>query len=512
MRGALVTPLEIIAARAWSSVDVRYRRAFFAVLLVNLLAHGFQMTNLILHHDDVGQFFITENLGRPLGRYGFGWIHANINGGYYVPLLQTLESVVFMTLYGLIVCYLWGIERTIDATVVAGLLCVYPYIAQVYSYDTSMAPVAIAHACVAGAALLGVRGTIASTAAAAALYLGAFAIYQSVAANAATVFLFWLLGALLYRKAPTATIPVREIARPLVATLIAVIAGGVLYFGSLRVLGIEVTTSYQNAGEAFDLTRGYDLARSAEEILHGTRKSLLWPENYFPLFLKRLQLALIAASFILAVWMSSGFARKLLVATVFAAALIAPRSLQLLHPDGDFHNLTMTAYAVVVAGALMLVVRSNWTPARNLALVAVIALLFGYVVQCNWIATVNHLNNVAHVSTMTQILARLKALPVEEWDGKHVLAVGGYRMRPDYPFEQQTGVAVSFIDSSHIDNLARLLREDVVFVSEQQASPTLLAYANNQPPWPLAGSISTFEGHAVLVLSHDRPNETQSRH
>ena len=79
--------------------------------------------------------------------------------------------------------------------------------------------------------------------------------------------------------------------------------------------------------------------------------------------------------------------------------MLAPRALQFLHPHGSYHHLTLTAYAIVVAGAVMIVARSGSTLARNVSIVLAAFLLAGYVMQCNWISTVNYLNTQAHFNT-----------------------------------------------------------------------------------------------------------------
>jgi len=66
MRSPLDTPLEQLLANAWNGIDPAYRKAFLFILAINLLAFGFEMTNLTLHHDDVAHIFIQDTI---LGHY-----------------------------------------------------------------------------------------------------------------------------------------------------------------------------------------------------------------------------------------------------------------------------------------------------------------------------------------------------------------------------------------------------------------------------------------------------------
>ena len=108
-------------------------------------------------------------------------------------------------------------------------------------------------------------------------------------------------------------------------------------------------------------------------------------------------------------------------------AAFTPRVLQLVHPEGQFHSLTLTAYAVLIAGAVMIVIRRARTLTRNVSIVVDVVLVAGYVMQCNWISTVNYLNMFAHFETLTQVLARVRSLPDAGWDGKKIVVVGALR-------------------------------------------------------------------------------------
>jgi hypothetical protein len=493
-------PLEQSLSERWNNIDPAYRKAFFAVMMVNLLAFGFEMTNLTLHHDDVYQFFIRDTiLGHYLGRFGMGWLHYYTQNAHIMPFLQMAEGIVLMSAYGLLVAHLWGMRKTLDIVIVASVLCVFPYMAQVYQYNSTMATYSVAHFLSALAVLLSVAATFRGVVLATLAYIAAFSIYQSVIANAAAIFCIWILCQLLFNRESVSLFS-RAMTRSGLAVLLAVIAGGLIYVGIVSQLNIPFDAS-QDAAEAFSLKRWLDLSLAVPEVLRGTRSFFFWPEHYFPNYLKKLQLVFLAAAVLFCAWLPKGATNKIGALLILALTLFTPRLLQFIHPKGEFHNLTLTAYAVVVAGSLMILLRSGPLLTRNLSSLLSALLIGGYLIQCNWISTVSHLNTLAHYSTMTQILTRLWSLPAESWDGRTVAVVGNLKMSTDYPFLRTTGVAAEFIDASHLEDFAHLLRDDLVIVDMDNAPPAAREYAARHGPWPRPDSIGAADGMAVLVLS-----------
>ena len=107
-----------------------------------------------------------------------------------------------MSVYGVVVARFWGVRRAIDIALITAIVCVFPYMAQTYQYNTSMAANPLAHLLVAAAVVFSTRATVRNVAIAAALFLAGFSIYQAVAANAATIFMIWLLARLLFGVTP----------------------------------------------------------------------------------------------------------------------------------------------------------------------------------------------------------------------------------------------------------------------------------------------------------------------
>jgi hypothetical protein len=494
------TPLERIASGWWDRIDDACKRAFFTTLVVNVLAFGFEMTNLSLHHDDVIQIFIRDTaLGHYLGRPGAGWIHFYTQNHYIMPFLQMAEGILLMSVYGVLVAYFWGARRAWDIALVAAILCVFPYMAQVYQYNTAQPSYPAAHLLVALAVIFSVRATLRNVLIATLLYVVAFSIYQAVASNAATIFIVWLLSRHLFGGEGEG-LTSKQTLRATIAVLGSVLAAGAIYVMVVSMMHIDFD-AYQDAGDAFALRDTANLRLAIPAIWTGTRSFFLWPESYFPDYLKVVQLVLLAVAGIYCLWVPERLAGKIAAVALLGLASFTPRALQLLHPEGHFHSLTLTGYAVLIAGAVMIINRAGPVVARNVSIGIVSFLIAGYIIQCNWVSTVGYLNMLAHFQTLTQVLARARSIPNADWDGKTIVVVGTYDMSNDYPLKQYEGIAPRFMDAKHMDRMAHLLRDEATFVAADQTMPKVLEYAATHAPWPSPGSVGIVDGAAVVVFS-----------
>ena len=96
MKTLIKTPLDETVANWWNAIEREYRKAFLVIIAINLLAFGFEMSNLTLHHDDVAQLFIQDSiLGRYVGRFGLGWLNYYGQNAYFMPFLQMLVPHAF---------------------------------------------------------------------------------------------------------------------------------------------------------------------------------------------------------------------------------------------------------------------------------------------------------------------------------------------------------------------------------------------------------------------------------
>ena len=506
MKLLLTIPLDQLATVLWKKIAPSYKKAFFSVIIINVLAFGFEMTNLTIHHDDVGQIFIKDHtFGYHVGRFGLGWLHYYIEDAHFLPFLQMLEGIAFMTAYGLLVAHFWELHKTLDIVLIAAIISVFPFMAQIYQYNTAMVAYPLAHLLSAAAVFISTRVSAKNITIAALLYLAAFSIYQSVIANAATIFLFWLIiqPISLDENKQFFSWPIMKSA---FAALVSIIVGGIGYITAVSLLDINIST-YQGADQAFHLEQNMNpshIFSSFKEIVVGSRSFYFWPENYFPGYLKKVQLILILTTAIICLWVPKTSKNKAAALIIFCLSHFSPRLHQMLHPGGDYHNLTLTAYAVVISGCIMMIIKTTETTIRNGSIILSIILISGYIHQCNWITTVNYLNTQAHYATLTQILARMRSLQNENWDGKSAVVIGKYNMPLFDPFKKGAGVASNFIDAEHLQNLARLMRDEIHFLPEDQITPVIKQFAATHPHWPHPNSVDVFEGIAVITLSEER--------
>lgn len=492
--------IEQFMVSLWMRTPQEYRRATPWIILIGILGFGFEMTNLSLHHDDVAQFFHTGQTGHALGRYGYSWIHYYFQQNYYAPFFQVILGVLALTIYGLCVAATWQTTRTLDVVLVGSTLAVFPYMAQHYSYNTSLLPFSIAHAMSAAAILLCMRFNALRFISAIVLMGFAFSIYQSVIGNAIALACFATVASLINTNNQTSSIK-ESIGRALAIPLVAVIFGGILYLGMVAIIGIP-TSTYQNADKAFTVPDTINIGMTLRLVIEGTRSFLFWPENYFPAGLKAIQLGLIAAAALACLFQPVSIAKKVVLAICAVGGLLAPRALQILHPLGTYHNLTLTAYGMVVAGAVMLALRARSNFWRNLICVATIALIFKYVMLSNWISTVNYLNYSAHQSVLTQILTRIRDFPPATITQPEVAVIGTLKMPDAYPFLSQTGIATDYISLNHLGKFSALMGQPVKFVGADHLPQPVLEVIKSVPVWPAPGSVFNAGGTVVVVLSH----------
>src|SRR5438034_10563947 len=134
MRSLVRVPLDQFLTDWWGGINPTLKKGFLAATLVSVLAFGFEMTNLTLHHDDVIQIFIQDTiLGHYLGRFGVGWLHMYTQNHYIMPFLQMVEGILLMSAYGVIVARFWGLRNATETALAAAIMCVFPYMAQTYS-------------------------------------------------------------------------------------------------------------------------------------------------------------------------------------------------------------------------------------------------------------------------------------------------------------------------------------------------------------------------------------------
>ena len=92
------------------------------------------MANLTIHHDHIWQILIPDNIiGHYLGHFGLGWLHFRVRNTHIIPFLQLFEEIIFYDSYGMVKYHLWDLRKTTDIVFVSKIVCVFSFMAQVYS-------------------------------------------------------------------------------------------------------------------------------------------------------------------------------------------------------------------------------------------------------------------------------------------------------------------------------------------------------------------------------------------
>ena len=86
---ALHTPVESVLPNAWRRFNPALKAGFIVAMCVSVLAFGFEMTNLTLHHDDLMHLMVQKPLvGYYLGRFAHSWLFFYGLGGQFAPFLH----------------------------------------------------------------------------------------------------------------------------------------------------------------------------------------------------------------------------------------------------------------------------------------------------------------------------------------------------------------------------------------------------------------------------------------
>jgi hypothetical protein len=191
-----------------------------------------------------------------------------------------------------------------------------------------------------------------------------------------------------------------------------------------------------------------------------------------------------------------------------ATAALAPRTLQILHPDANYHELTLGGYSILLGGAFSIALKLGNRMLRSTVQSVLIILVLGFI----------HSNNVAamsitldYQSTMhwaNRVLARVEALPNYGSSvypaQKRIIFVGEdyqisqwfYRGRP---FVTSTGIADG-VPSIVFENLFRLLRVNVGYDVTAESRQRAIDYAAKHGAWPAPDSVTVLDDGTIVVV------------
>ncbi len=177
------------------------KQAFFAVVIVGVIAHGFMMLNKISYHDDISALF---GLGSTtdLGRWGLeiiAWIGRVTGLGWYsTPLFMGSLSLVFIGMSAVLVCEILHIDSKKGMILSGGIMAAFPVVASTFAYMFTAAPYFFAYFLVIlSVYLLARQFSVKSCAAAIFLISLSTGIYQASLAVCASLIVLRLIDRVL---------------------------------------------------------------------------------------------------------------------------------------------------------------------------------------------------------------------------------------------------------------------------------------------------------------------------
>lgn len=177
------------------------KQAFFAVLIVGLIAHGFMMFNKLSYHDDIQSLF-DLGLTFELGRWGLGimaWICAVTGlGSYSTPLFLGSLSLVFIGMSAVLVCEILHIDSKKGMILSGGIMAAFPVVASTFAYMFTAVPYFFAYFLVIlSVYLLSRRFSVKNCAAAVFLISFSTGIYQASLAVCTSLIVVLLIDHIL---------------------------------------------------------------------------------------------------------------------------------------------------------------------------------------------------------------------------------------------------------------------------------------------------------------------------
>jgi hypothetical protein len=507
--------------RVWISIPASSKFICAVVVIANLLAYGFIFANLTLNHDAFGAITADGSYHRGTGRWMADLLYMKILGAFEIIWLYDLAGMFLFIVAGFSICRTLGIADTsIRLTI---LLCytlfpytcnyyAYPFYAPIYGFASVMSVLGIE---------LGRSSSLRSKIVGGLCVALSLASYQAFVATALT------LVCLLIATRVCRTDNWKEVGRVLLNDLapqLGVIAGGCLLYalsvrGMTAWLGV-VLTDYQGANSMMDITsesifQGFKLALKGTLTFFGRTDPTFQFGYENPYYAGLPKIINCVVALIAAINLFQDSSRKLIgLASVgfLLLGLIAPRSVQVLHPEANYHELALGGYALYLAGLLAIALDARAKLLRVVVQGAVIVLIFSFIHSNNVAAMSLTLDYQATLHWANRVLARAEALPnygtLNYPARKQFVFIGnGYQISQwqyrGRPFLSSTGISDGIPDIV-FGSLFQLLRVNATTYGVSKQSLELAKrYAETHRAWPAEDSLTVLpDGTIVVVLEN----------
>jgi hypothetical protein len=235
-----------------------------------------------------------------------------------------------------------------------------------------------------------------------------------------------------------------------------------------------------------------------------------YPETpYFTITDKLLSVLLYLAAAV-GLWTVTRFRMAgVLSIAVFAIALFAPRTLQFVHANANYHELTLTGYAVYIAAAGTFALNARLRGIRIFGQILVLLLIGRFIHSDNVGATALAFDYQAIMHWGNRILTRIEENPryaeMPRGSTKRVIFVGDlYRVSDwfyrGHPFVTAVGIADG-VPNIIFDSVLRLLRVNATSwgVSTDDHRKAL-TYAAEHHSWPHPDAVTILEDGTIVVV------------
>lgn len=506
--------------RWWSRINYEYRWGFFAGLCAAISAHGFLFSNLIINEDShyiCPDLYVYWKSGRWLMGYFIQW-----REGITLPLPICAMSLLLLVLAGCVNAAIWKARSRWTVAALCSVYAVYPafasafsyqYIADIYPAACLLSVLAVYLTCRRGwaALLLGALSLILS-----------LAIYQAFLSMTAAICLFLLVMNLAGGRHPgrVGRCALRFL------TLGAVAMGG--YFLSIKLLlrlhegeklfnyrGIDEIGPLQAGRIPLLLARTY---QAFDDLLAGV---YFFVPGYVRWSILAILVLGVCTVLIKTICRPTDFATKLTVLAFVLGMLIIAPPVAFLTSIGagatPIDILLSFGMIVVLAAAICVLLESHLKLLRSLSLIAIAAMLAGFVIRSNAIHLKSYLYTKSTFLTANRVMARVEAL--REFNERSRLALVGRLPNPNIvlnrepPFNELSrgyyDGPVGFSDtrsdqaSKKIANVWGMLGYRIGYVWAHEV-PFVREKAAEMPIWPAPGSVRAFGDLIVVNFGFDR--------
>jgi hypothetical protein len=504
-----------LLARLWQAIERDTKIIFAICFAAAFLAYGFIFTNLTINHDGFGFITVAGSNARLTGRWFTDIVYGLVFRNYELIWLHGIIAAALFVATGLSICRCLSLDRFSDRLVLVLLYTLFPYMCSYYGYAFHVPIYALASLlAVLPIELARLRRPVMALFGAILLMLS-LASYQAFISTTVTTVM--LAGAIGFARIKER----KELRSVLIVScwqLGTILLGVGFYWLSIKlctaVAGIHLNT-YQGADSMSNLD-WTSIAKGATDVLRETGRFVgipaasPYPETpYFTITDKLLSVLLY---FVAAVGLWT--VTRLRIAGVlsivaFAIALFAPRTLQFVHANANYHELTLIGYAVYIAAAGTFALNARLRGARICGQVIVLLLIGRFIHSDNVGATALAFDYQAIMHWGNRILTRIEENPryaeMPRGSTKRVIFVGDlYRVSDwfyrGHPFVTAVGIADG-VPNIIFDSVLRLLRVNATSwgVSTDDHRKAL-TYAAEHHSWPHPDSVTILDDGTIVVV------------